>query len=293
MRKLPNTAWIVVNNFVSKHKFTDLYELLCTAASRFNIPLSIIRTGEIPYDISSLSDYKPPFVIFWDKDIVLARFLESAKMKLFNSAFAIEYCDNKALTTLALENDGIPIPKTLIAPLTFDFAGYNDLSFADDFLSQTKYPIIVKECFGSFGAQVHLVSNCQELVEVVSSFGSRPFLLQEFISESRGKDTRIFVVGDDCPISLCRYNTEGDFRSNITLGGGAVPHTPTQEECDIAISACKALKLDFGAVDLLIGENGPVVCEVNSNPHFRSALECTGKNFADYVIEYIHKKFHL
>lgn len=41
-------------------------------------------------------------------------------------------------------------------------------------------------------------------------------------------------------------------------------YNPTQEEVKMAIDTCKALNLDFGGVDILFGENGPILCEVNS-----------------------------
>ena len=81
-----------------------------------------------------------------------------------------------------------------------------------------------------------------------------------------------------------------DFRSNITLGGDKKPYQPSLEQQQTAINAVKALGLDFAGVDVMFGENDtPIVCEVNSNPHFKSTLECTGidlaLNIADYVIE--------
>ena len=41
--------------------------------------------------------------------------------------------------------------------------------------------------------------------------------------------------------------------------------------------------------DILFGENGPILCEVNSNAHFKNIYDCTGENVADYIIEYINE----
>ena len=40
-------------------------------------------------------------------------------------------------------------------------------------------------------------------------------------------------------------------------------------------------------LDILFGEDGPVVCEVNSNAHMKNILMCTGINVADHIIRYV------
>ena len=57
-----------------------------------------------------------------------------------------------------------------------------------------------------------------------------------------------------------------------------------------AITAVKAIGLDFAGVDVLFGKDGPVVCEVNSNPHFKSSLECTGIDMSEKILDYIVEK---
>lgn len=88
-----------------------------------------------------------------------------------------------------------------------------------------------------------------------------------------------------------RFN-HNDFRSNIANGGSSSPYTPTQEQCKIALDACKAFGLDFAGVDILLGKNEtPLVCEINSNPHFKGALKSTGDNLAEDIMDYISECF--
>ena len=54
-----------------------------------------------------------------------------------------------------------------------------------------------------------------------------------------------------------------------------------------AIKAAEAIGLDFAGVDILFGNDGPIVCEVNSNPHFKSSLECTGIDMSEEIMDYI------
>ena len=46
----------------------------------------------------------------------------------------------------------------------------------------------------------------------------------------------------------------------------------------------------FAGVDILLGEEAPLVCEVNTNPHFRSTLDCTGVDLSEYIMRYILEK---
>ena len=86
---------------------------------------------------------------------------------------------------------------------------------------------------------------------------------------------------------MLRYN-DHDFRANVALGGHTAAYTPNERETDMALKACRALKLDYAGVDLLRDAGGePVLCEVNSNAHFKGIYECTGINAADAVIAHI------
>lgn len=64
---------------------------------------------------------------------------------------------------------------------------------------------------------------------------------------------------------------------------------PTEEECALALRAARAAGADFAGVDLLFGPEGPLVCEVNSNAHFKNLLDCTGTDVAEKIIQYIRK----
>ena len=284
---------LIVNAFLRTLKFQEIYELLQASAGAEGIELDLKTSGEILQTLDSdrvvAKKLQADFCLFWDKDIYLAQRLENAGIKLFNSATAVENCDDKMRTAIALEKCGLPTPKTFFAPKTFDTVGYNDLSFLNDAEEKLGYPMIIKEAFGSFGQQVYLAKTREETERIVQSLGAKPFLLQEFISESMGKDLRVNVVGNRAVCAMERYNNH-DFRSNVTGGGKTKPHTLTKAEAEMAIAASQAVGADFAGVDLLFGKNGMLVCEVNSNPHFKSTLECTGVDLSVEIMRYIKER---
>jgi glutathione synthase/RimK-type ligase-like ATP-grasp enzyme len=59
----------------------------------------------------------------------------------------------------------------------------------------------------------------------------------------------------------------------------------------VAFSVLLRAILDFAGVDIMFGKQGePVLCEVNSNAHFKNIYDCTGVNVADEIMEYILNK---
>lgn len=286
-------GFLVVNHFLQTSKFTDLYERLKKGAEAAGLTLTVKTGCELLCEVQSgflKEQEKPDFVLFWDKDIRLAKLLEGMGIRLFNSAAAIEACDDKSLTHLALSGI-VPMPKTICAPMTYEAVGYPDLSFVEKVGEALGFPMVIKECFGSFGAQVYLVNTLAEAKEKVKSLAGKPFIFQEFIAASTGRDIRLQVVGDHVIAAMLRFSETGDFRAGITSGGSMKPYEPTEKQKELAVLVCKTLGLDFAGVDFLFGENDePILCEVNSNAHFKNLYDCTGVDAAAEIMAYIRKK---
>ena len=277
-------GWLIVNGFLNTNKFNEIYDILKTAFEKRGHTIDVYTNIEMSF-VEDIYE-KPDFVLFWDKDITLAKRLEKMGLKLFNSSRAIENCDNKALTYIELENK-VPMPETIIAPMTYRNIGYNNTDFVYDAIKKLGLPLVIKECYGSFGQQVYLAQSADEALNILRNT-REPLIFQKFIAESRGRDIRINMVGGKAVAAMMRYN-KSDFRANITNGGSMVPYTPDEREIVIAKKVCKILELDFGGVDILFSERGPLVCEVNSNAHFKNIYDCTGVNVADHMAGYIEK----
>ena len=283
-------AWLVINSFMNTEKFTHLYEMLSIAFKKHNINLVLKAASDISLEVGEKIKDKPDFVIFWDKDIYLAERLEKQGIKLFNNKTAIELCDNKILMYQALKEKGVRIPRTFIAPKTFEGLGYNNLAFLKQVSDEIGYPMVIKEAYGSFGEQVYLANNEEEAKEIIARIGYKDFLMQEFIASSKGRDVRMNVVGDQVIVSMLRQN-DHDFRSNISSGGSGTAFEASEEFKNLAIKASQALGLDFAGVDVMFDQNNePIICEVNSNPQFASTLKATGINLADYIFDYIKRQ---
>ena len=284
------TGWLVTNGFLQSDKFNELYGFFQNSAQSLKIQLIHFTSSQLSAITSSdFSEFgaKPDFVLFWDKDVYLARRLERAGIRLFNSAHAVETCDSKAQTALALV-DKVPMPKTVVSPKTFENVGYNDTAFLEKAVQTLGLPVVIKEEFGSFGQQVYLANTLEEAKAIVKNLGGKVFVLQQFVAESCGRDVRVNVVGNNIVCAMLRRSAT-DFRSNVTLGGSTENYALTTEEKQVALAAVKAVGCDFAGVDVLLGANGPLICEVNSNPHFKSTLDCTGVDLSQHILQYIVK----
>lgn len=227
------------------------------------------------------------FVIYWDKDIHIARMLEKAGLKLFNSAEAIELTDDKMRTYIELISKGIKMPQTVSSPLYY--GGEESPEFLDGVCGILSFPMIVKENFGSFGKQVYLVRSREQLELLRGELKEKPHLYQEYIDAEVGQDTRVMVIGDRVVAAMKRRGA--DFRSNIGANGRGEKINISSEMEAAAIKAAQLLKLDTAGVDFLTGKNGePVLCEINSNARFFELERVTGINFAGIYAEYVLSK---
>lgn len=232
---------------------------------------------------------KADFAIYWDKDIHIARMLESAGLRLFNSARAIEITDDKMRTHIELLGSGIKMPKTVSSPLYY--GGEDNGDFLDNVLKVLSFPIIVKENFGSFGRQVYLVRNKEQLIKIREELREKPHIYQEYIDEEIGQDTRVMVIGDKVVATMKRRGE--DFRSNIGANGIGENVKISANLEKTAVKVAKILGLDTAGVDFLKGKDGEgVLCEVNSNARFFELERVTKINFAGLYADYIINKLH-
>lgn len=267
---------LVINHFLTGEKYDVLHAHLVRAAEACGARLEVKTNMQLSLEKNVSTD----FVLFWDKDITLARRLERQGLPVFNSAQSVAVCDDKGRTYVEL--DGIvPQPETLVAPKCYFKSDMT--AFARRGAQLLGLPLVFKECHGSYGEQVYL---CRSVDDILSHVTQSPFILQRFIAESAGRDRRLEIIDGVCVGAAQRIN-ENDFRSNVTNGGHMLPYTPTQQELDTAVAACNALGLTFGGVDIL--ENGDV-CEVNSNAHIINIMNATGTDAAPLIFDAIKRR---
>ena len=150
-------------------------------------------------------------------------------------------------------------------------------------------PVIIKLLEGTQGVGVILADKIEIAKAIVETLHStkQQVLLQKFVSESKGKDVRAFVIGGRVVAAIRRVAQGQEFRSNVHRGGKAEAITldPAYEEA--AVRAAQIMGLRVCGVDMLEGKDGPQIMEVNSSPGFEGIEGATGLDIAGEVIDYI------
>lgn len=282
---------IVLNSGLSLESFFGDENTLKLTASMLDIEITIKYNSEIEYyySESGIKINLPKFdaVLFYSKDINLANAMEKNGYKLFNSSNTIAICDNKAETYKILAENKIKIPKTYILPLAFFYEKNQLNQFVTTIVKNLGFPMIAKKWYGSRGEQVFLIKNELELKNLIEKENGKELLFQQFFTECFGTDLRINIINGKVISSIKRISTNGDFRSNLSIGSTAEKYTLTDEEKNIALKSADVLGCDFCGVDILQTNGGAVVCEVNSNAQMRFTSKFSGINIPKCIFEYI------
>ena len=151
-------------------------------------------------------------------------------------------------------------------------------------------PVVIKLLEGTQGIGVILADStkvAEAVIETLAGPAKMSVLLQQFVSESRGKDIRAFVIGGRVVAAMRRTATGDEFRSNIHRGGSAEVVELDEEYQRTAVHAAQIMGLRVAGVDLLEGKDGPILMEVNSSPGLEGIEESTGVDVAGEIISLI------
>lgn len=198
-----------------------------------------------------------------------------------NSAASIITSRDKLRSLQVLSRYGVGIPQT-------SFVGdKKDVLPAIERVGGA--PVIIKLIEGTQGIGVILAENQQTAIAIIELLQSQKqnILIQKFVAESKGKDIRAIVVGEQVVAAMRRVANGQEFRSNVHRGGSteAVELDEQYKEC--AIRAAQIMGLNVAGVDILEAADGPQILEVNSSPGLEGIETCTQLDVAGSIIDYI------
>ncbi len=280
---------IVTNAYYSTDNTSLQAERMRAELEKLDVDVTVIKNSGAFCSVSDdyETEFSFDFAVYFDKDILVARAMKKAGVRVFNQPEAIEACDDKMVTFMSLDKENISFPTTVSG--SFSYREVEELD--ETYLNEVEkiigsYPMVVKKNSSSLGAGVYLAQTREALREKLKELSGERYLVQEFVRESAGKDIRIIVVGGKAVASMKRESSS-DFRSNAELGGNCRPIIAGKRFIETAELVAKALGLDYCGVDLLIKEGEPVLCEVNSNAFFGAIERVTGVNVAKLYAEHI------
>jgi ribosomal protein S6--L-glutamate ligase len=196
---------------------------------------------------------------------------------------AIAHSRDKLHSLQIMKQAGLPIPKTtVIARPQALFSAIQAVGGP---------PVIIKLIQGTQGRGVILAQNLYTVEIVLEKLSElkRQALVQEYIHEAQGKDTRIIVVGNRCVAAMERRAPAGEFRANLHRGGTAIPVVLKRETEQLALAAAQAHGLRVAGVDIIQSNHGPLLLEVNSSPGLEGIEHVTQVDVATEIISFLEQ----
>jgi len=199
-----------------------------------------------------------------DIDVVLMRQDPPFDLGYITSTHLLE---RLAGTTLVV-NDPVSVRNAPEKVMVLDYARFMPPTFIarrieDVRLFQQRHAgeLVVKPLHGNGGKAVFRIpadgSNLGALVEMFQQAWPEPFMVQPFLPSVSEGDKRIVLVDGEFAGAINRKPGEGEFRSNLAVGGSAEACSLTAREEEICAAMGPELKrrgLVFVGIDVIGGE---------------------------------------
>jgi len=190
----------------------------------------------------------------------LIKSLEESGVFMINRLSAMEQCQNKFSTSIALQKNDIPHPKTALVT--------NEESI--DVVHKKiggKFPVVIKTITGAEGIGVMIVDSMASMKSVLQGLWkfNAELILQEYMPIDF--DVRTLVLDGKIFASVKRLKTNtSDFRTNRALGNETEPYILNQKEKDLILQAADTCGCYYSGVDHVIVKGKLYILEVNGSP---------------------------
>lgn len=228
------------------------------------------------------------------------RFLEAQGVKVVNSSAVASLCEDKFLTSLALQAQGVATPKFA---LVFT---YEQAVAATEQLGG--FPVILKPALGSWGRLLSKINDLDALEtiiehkEVLGGPQQKAFYFQQFVDKP-GRDIRAFVIDGQVIAAIYRHSPH--WITNTARGGQASNCPITPELAEICRQASQAVGGGILAMDVFEvgggrrgqgtrnGRGGKTtqpagfsINEINHTMEFKNSEAPTGVSISGAIVDY-------
>lgn len=237
-----------------------------------------VKDGKTCFGTTGLLLDRPAFVIARNRDFRISRMFERAGIRVFNSSFVSEICNDKAVTYQEVSKLGIPVTDT----------------WFDCIPDEPAYPYVMKPTDGHGGLGVTMVHNEEEKDRFLKQWGMGcdalskqrgHFVVQKPVSDL-GKDVRVYVCGGNIIQAMLRESAK-DFRSNFCLGGTAGCYQLNEQEISYVMKLQKHFGFDFAGIDFIFDKGKAVFNEIEDVVGSRMLYQKTDIDIIDIYTKYM------
>jgi RimK family alpha-L-glutamate ligase len=203
--------------------------------------------------------------------------LERQGFLVINPVEAIEHCVDKYDILAILEDNDVPVPRTVATESVTEAL----IAFAE-----LGGDVVVKPLFGSrgIGATRVLDSEIASTVFRAIAFHHGVIYIQEFVPHGYS-DIRAFVINNHVIAAMRRVSE--NWKTNYSQGAKPTPLQLTPELEELAVKTTKVIGCKIAGVDIIEGPKGPLIVDVNSQPGWKGLQMVTKVNVADEMVNFI------
>ncbi len=247
---------------------------------RFDLDGTPLTPEGTPHDIADV-DVVVDRCLSATRGLYAARHLQSAGVPVVNDPDVAEICADKAKTSLALADAGVPTPRTEVA-----FTQESALAAIESF----GYPCVLKPVTGSWGrlmAKIDSPNAAEAILEHKKTLGHYEhgvFYVQEFVDKP-GRDLRVVAVDGEPIAGMARYGD--DWLTNAARGAETEPFAVNGEVEELVRAASETVGGGLLGVDLMETGSGYTVHEVNHGVEFTALNGTVETDVPGAVVEWL------
>jgi len=211
----------------------------------------------------------------------LLRFIESTGVRIFSKPGSIMRLLDRLSCTVTLRAGGIPLPPTVVTP-SIERATEAIRNFG---------AAVLKPMYSTKARGMKLIeddgkTNIAAEVKAFQEDGNPTMYIQKKI-DIPGRDIGIVFLGGEYVGTYARVGNKDSWNTTINSGGHYEAHEPSSEARRLAHRAQALFDLDFTSVDVVEGQNGPVVFEVSAFGGYHGLKDALGLNAGEKVVNYV------
>jgi [lysine-biosynthesis-protein LysW]--L-2-aminoadipate ligase len=218
------------------------------------------------------------------RSIYATQFVDSYDIPVVNHPDTADVCADKVRNSLALVEGAVPTPETTVA-FTKDAAMESIEAFG--------YPCIIKPVIGSWGRLMAKIDNrnaAEAVLEHKATLGHyehKVFYIQEYVDKG-GEDVRVLATDGEPVAAMVRSSDH--WLTNAAKGAETAAFELDDEARDLVARASEAVGGGLLGVDLMGGEDGYTVHEVNHTVEFKALDEATDVDVPAKVVDWLERK---
>jgi [lysine-biosynthesis-protein LysW]--L-2-aminoadipate ligase len=261
---------------------------LLEAGRKKNINIQMVDCKNLALDLGKKpEDYGPVIqrCVSYYRNLHSTAALEGMGVNVINCLNTGIFAGNKLFTHMLLKKYGVPTPYAAVA---------FSKDAAIEHLETHGYPKVIKPTVGSWGRLISKLNDKDSAEGIIESRESmypiyQVHYLEEFVNRPP-RDIRAIMVGDKIVAAIYRNSGNGNWKTNMALGGTAEECKVTSEMEEMCIKAKNAVQGDIVGVDLMeSNERGLVVHEVNNTTEYKNTVRVCGVDIPSLMIDYVIK----